>query len=172
MGTLPYRKLPGPQCARHIQSARLHNGAETPRRPGHQTPHETPRRRRTGHRSSQERSPHGPQLPRPQPRRCHQPHPRRRRLQLPPHPKMDQASLGPILDMPVGRPISENRVVNGRPMIAEYEKLYTAATSDEAQWSEAEYFQQLENLALFFDNSTQEIIQFLDRNSQSIPFGD
>jgi len=57
-------------------------------------------------------------------------------------------------------------------MIAEYEKLYTAATSDEAQWSEAEYFQQLENLALFFDNSTQEIIQFLDRNSQSIPFGD
>jgi len=74
--------------------------------------------------------------------------------------------------MPVGRPISENRVVNGRPMIAEYEKLYTAATSDEAQWSEAEYFQQLENLALFFDNSTQEIIQFLDRNSQSIPFGD
>jgi IS5 family transposase len=53
-------------------------------------------RRRTGHRPHQERAPHGSQLSRPQFRRCHQCHPRRRWLQLLPPAQLAEASLVPV----------------------------------------------------------------------------
>ncbi len=95
------RRLQGPQRTRRLQAARLHRRAEAPRHPGHQTPDETPLGRRAGHRPPQGRPPHGPQPPRPQARRRDQPDPRSRRLQLPPHPQMDQTSFVSDLDMDV-----------------------------------------------------------------------
>ncbi len=55
---------------------------------------ETPRRRRTSHWPYQKRTQNDQKRPCPQARRCHQPDPGRRQIQLPPAPQMDQVSLG------------------------------------------------------------------------------
>src|SRR5580693_6110208 len=55
---------------------------ETPRHRDHQTRTPPPLRGRTGHWPRQVRAPHGPKLPRRDPRRRRQRRPRRRRLQL------------------------------------------------------------------------------------------
>src|SRR5438477_4659574 len=57
---------------------------------------------RAGHRSHQERTSHGPQLSRPQLRRCDQRRPRRRRLQLPPPAQLAEVSLAPASGCPFG----------------------------------------------------------------------
>ena len=85
-------RIPRPQCAALPQVQGLHLRPEAPHDARHQARDEAARRRRTRHRPHQERPPHGPQLSRRHPGRCHQRHPRRRRIQLPPPAQLAEAS--------------------------------------------------------------------------------
>ena len=88
------RRLSRPQCAARLQVQGLHLRPEATRDAADQARDAPPLRRRARHRPSQGRAPHGPQLSRPA-WRCHQRHPRRRRLQLPPPHPVAQAFVAP-----------------------------------------------------------------------------
>src|SRR5271155_1977509 len=92
----PHRRRPRlsrPQRSARSQVQGLYLRPETPRHRDHQAPTPPPLGDRTGHRPRQGRAPYGPKLSRRRPWRRRQRRPRRRRIQLPPAPRLARCTL-------------------------------------------------------------------------------